>query len=89
MIIGEPFAVKGGSAINNDQWFPKFEAYQAAAKSIAEQFEAAFIPYQSIFDEALESASVQYWCPDGVHPSLAGAQLMAKHWMKAFDGLKK
>jgi lysophospholipase L1-like esterase len=87
LIIGEPFVVDGGTAIDNDKWFPKFEGYRIAAKRIAEEFKAAFIPYQTIFAEALKTAPVAYWCPDGVHPSLAGAQLMADAWFKAFKSL--
>ena len=83
LIIGEPFAVKGGSAIR-EGWYPAFDEYRAVAQKIAQEFKAAFIPYQSIFDQALELKPVEYWCPDGVHPSLAGAQLMADNWINAF-----
>jgi lysophospholipase L1-like esterase len=82
LIIGEPFAVNGISAVD-DSWFPAFDGYRQAAKDIAEQFGAYFIPYQSIFDEAQKKAPGVYWTADGVHPSLAGAQLMAAAWLKA------
>lgn len=82
LIIGEPFAVNGISAVDNS-WFPAFDGYREAAKDIATQFGAYFIPYQSIFDEAQKKAPGVYWTPDGVHPSLAGAQLMAAAWLKA------
>ncbi len=85
LIIGEPFAVKGGSAIH-DGW-SAFHEYRSVAKDLAEEFGAQFIPYQTIFDEALNSAPVSYWCPDGVHPSLAGAHLMKKAWMEAWSAL--
>lgn len=81
LIIGEPFAVKGVKAVD-DSWFPKFYEYQKAAKEIADQFDAVFIPYQSVFDKALKTAPGSYWTGDGVHPSLAGAQLMAHAWLK-------
>ena len=82
LIIGEPFAVNGVKSVDND-WFPKFYDYQKAAKEVAGQFDAVFIPYQSIFDKAMKSAPGSYWTGDGVHPSLAGAQLMAHGWLKA------
>jgi lysophospholipase L1-like esterase len=81
-IICEPFAVKGVKAVD-DKWYPEFYEYQKAAMDIAGIFEATFIPYQSIFDEAQKRAPGAYWTGDGVHPSLAGAQLMAEAWMKA------
>ena len=82
LIICEPFAVKGVKAVD-DKWYPEFFDYQKAAKDIARQFKATFIPFQSVFDEAQKRAPGSYWTGDGVHPSLAGAQLMAKAWMKA------
>lgn len=82
LIICEPFAVKGVKAVD-DKWYPEFYDYQKAAKDIAKQFGAVFIPYQKIYDEAQKKAPGAYWTGDGVHPTLAGAQLMAKAWMKA------
>ena len=82
LIIAEPFALRG-TAIKEDQWFPAFYAYQRVAKSIAEDYQATFIPLQSIFDNALKLAPISYWAPDGVHPTLAGAHLMAEAWLAA------
>lgn len=82
LIIGEPFALKGTSV--KPDWFPLFHEYRGVAKEIANEFNATFIPYQQIFDKALELAPVSYWVPDGVHPSIAGAQLMAGAVTQAF-----
>ena len=82
LIICEPFAVKGVKAVD-DKWYPEFYEYQKASKDIAAQFGAIFIPFQKIFDEAQKYAPGIYWTGDGVHPSLAGAQLMAKAWLAA------
>jgi lysophospholipase L1-like esterase len=81
LIICEPFAVPGVKAVD-DKWYPEFYSYQKTAREIADKFGAVFIPYQKIFDEALKHAPGSYWTPDGVHPSLAGAQLMASAWHK-------
>lgn len=85
LIIGEPFAVAGGRAIN-EKW-ANFDAYRQVAKEIATDYDAVFLPYHSIFAEALKSAPVDYWCPDGVHPSIAGAHLMAAAWMEGYRKL--
>ena len=84
LILGEPFAVAGGTAID-ERWYPAFNDYRAAAARVAEDYEAVFVPYQAVFDKALEMAPVDYWCPDGVHPSLAGAYLMAEAWLAALE----
>ncbi|WP_343693638.1 SGNH/GDSL hydrolase family protein [Chitinophaga sp.] len=82
LIIGEPFAVNHVRAVD-DKWFPAFNDYRAAAKEIAGKYDAVFIPYQEIMDKAQKSAPGSYWTGDGVHPSLAGAELMASSWLEA------
>ncbi|WP_342647684.1 SGNH/GDSL hydrolase family protein [Mucilaginibacter sp. CSA2-8R] len=81
LIIGEPFAVNGIKSVT-DQWFPKFNEYRQAAREIADSYNAVWIPYQSVFDEAQKTAPGSYWTADGVHPTLAGANLMAEAWLK-------
>lgn len=89
LIIGEPFVVRGGTAVGSPRWNTEFPAYQAACKKVAGEFKAAFIPYQSIFDGILNKGGAAYWCPDGVHPSLAGARLMANAWVTAYSEVKE
>jgi lysophospholipase L1-like esterase len=81
LVIGEPFAVIGIKAVD-EKWYPTFNEYRAAAKEIAEKYGATFIPYQSIFDKAQKTAPGSYWTGDGVHPSIAGAELMAASWLE-------
>lgn len=83
LIIGEPFAVADVKAVDAT-WFPRFNAYQAAARDLAGQFKATFIPYQSIFDQAAKAVPPVYWTHDGVHPSVAGSQLMAEAVLRNF-----
>lgn len=80
LVIGEPFAVNNVKAVS-DAWYPDFDGYRQAAREIATEFGAAFVPYQRVFDEACKVAPPSYWTGDGVHPSLAGAQLMAEAWL--------
>jgi len=82
LIICEPFALKGVKAVN-DSWYPTFDLFRKAARDIATEYKAAFVPWQAVADKALESAPAPYWSLDGVHPSVAGGELMAKAWMEA------
>jgi lysophospholipase L1-like esterase len=84
IIICEPFAVNGVKAVD-EKWYPEFYDYQKAARDIAAQFGAVFIPYQSIFEKAQKLAPGSYWTDDGVHPTLAGAQLMAEAWLSIIN----
>jgi lysophospholipase L1-like esterase len=82
LIIGEPYAIIGVKSVDAG-WYPAFNDYRHAAREIAESYGAVFIPYQNIYEKALQSAPGSYWTLDGVHPSLAGAELMAQAWMMA------
>lgn len=82
LIIGEPFAVNNVKAVTDD-WYPAFDEYRVAAREIAEEYRAVFIPYQRVFDEAAKKAPASFWTGDGVHTTLAGAQLMAEAWLQA------
>ena len=80
IIICEPFVLKTGAV--DDRWFPEFDRYRGVAKEMADEYGHKFIPFQSMFNKALKNAPADYWLPDGVHPSIAGAYLMAKEWLK-------
>ncbi len=82
LIIGEPFAVPGVKAVD-DKWYPEFPEYQKAAREMADSFGAVWIPYQHVFDNAQKKAPGKYWTDDGVHPNIAGIQLMATAWLEA------
>ncbi|MDR0430709.1 MAG: SGNH/GDSL hydrolase family protein [Tannerellaceae bacterium] len=82
-VICEPFALTGGSAIENERWFPMFDEYRTIAKKLASEFKAVFVPFQSGFDAAMKQAPARYWAYDGVHPGLPGRQLMANMWLEA------
>lgn len=79
IIIGEPFTIAGGTAIDPVKW-SEFAKYQEAARVIAKEFGLTFIPYQQIFDDAAKKGDNMVWGVDGVHPSMAGMQLMADKW---------
>ncbi len=85
LIIGEPYAVIGVKSVD-EKWYPAFDEYRKAARQIAASYNAVFIPYQSIYDKAQKLAPGAYWTVDGVHPTLAGARLMAHAWMEAVKG---
>lgn len=85
LIIGEPFAFAGIKYVNQS-WYPKFNEFRLTAREMADTYHATFIPYQSIFDDALKLAPAVYWSLDGVHPTVAGAGLMAKAWLEVVKG---
>lgn len=84
LVICEPFVLRCGHI--NEKWFPEFDHYRAAAKRVAETYHATFIPFQTMFDEAVQYAPPEHWANDGVHPTPAGASLMAYNWLRTVGG---
>lgn len=80
LVVCEPFVLRCGAV--SEDWFPEFDEYRAAALRVAERHEALFVPFQSAFDNALSIAPPAHWADDGVHPSAAGAALMAETWLR-------
>ncbi|MEL6712315.1 MAG: SGNH/GDSL hydrolase family protein [Planctomycetota bacterium] len=84
LVVCEPFVLHCGAV--SDDWFPEFDAYRAAARRVADEAGALFVPFHSAFEEALAEAPPEHWAPDGVHPSAAGAQRMAEVWLEVVHG---
>jgi lysophospholipase L1-like esterase len=84
LVICEPFVVLGGKKVD-ESWIKPMKQYQLAARKMADEFDATWVPFQAVFDEAVKHAPATYWSGDGVHPSMAGAQLMAEAWLKAIQ----
>ena len=82
IVLCEPFILAGGTALDS-RWEAEFSGYRDAANRIARDFNLIFVPFQKVFNEALKKAPAAYWGKDGIHPSLAGAELMAQTWLKA------
>ncbi len=58
-------------------------------RKLAREYADAFIPLDGIFDSEtirLKTAPT-YWANDGVHPSEAGAKLIAKKYLRAFKSI--
>lgn len=81
LVICEPFALRVGKV--SDAWFPGYAGYQAAARRIADEAQARFVPFQTMFDAAVKVAPPATWAADGIHPTPSGGMLMSHWWMKA------
>jgi lysophospholipase L1-like esterase len=51
-------------------------------KKLAVQYKAVYVGFQDVFTKACERAPADYWIWDGVHPTVAGHELMAREWLK-------
>ena len=56
IVICEPFVLRCGAI--TDDWFPEFDERRAAAKRVAEAAGATWVPFQTMFDEAVSDALI-------------------------------
>ena len=82
LVICEPFILTETRAVD-ESWVEPFSKFQEISAKLAKEFETKWVPFQKVFTEATKVAPATYWTADGVHPSIAGAQLMAEAWMKS------
>ncbi len=82
IVVCEPFVLMSGTVKQNqDKWFPEFDVRRGYAKEVAQQAEAIWVPFQTMFDEAVANgAKPESLAGDGVHPTPQGHELMAKTW---------
>jgi lysophospholipase L1-like esterase len=85
-VLCEPFILQVGRIKEN------WEAYhtdiikrQAVVRKLATKYDAVFVGFQRVFDDACRNAPAGYWIWDGVHPTVAGHELMAREWLKQIE----
>lgn len=83
-ILCEPFVLKGEATKEDYDMFLKVREYAKVVKLLAEEYSLHFLPLQKNLDEAAEKFGADKFLYDGVHPSLAGAGLIADAWLKLF-----
>jgi lysophospholipase L1-like esterase len=81
LVLLEPYVLNFGAV--GDDWIAEIDARRKVVRKLAKDFDAILIPTQDILNKAAKRASKEYWLADGVHPLLAGHQLIADAWLKA------
>ncbi len=79
LILMEPFVLECG--VVDKSWIAEIEERQAIVQKLSREFNAIFVPLQDIFDKKACETGGEYWLRDGVHPTLAGHQLIADQWV--------
>ena len=82
ILLMEPFVFPIGVA--NAEWLEEVKLRAAEVRRLAEKHGLAFLPLQERLEAAARDAGCQeFVLPDGVHPSLAGHQIIADAWLEA------
>lgn len=81
LVIGEPFLIREGAV--TEDWQVSFKPRQRVARDLADRFDATWVPFQSVFDQACRRSPASTWVLDGIHPTPAGYALMTDAWLDA------
>lgn len=81
IVVLEPFVLRTGAV--TDAWFPEFDQLRAACRRVSDHAGAQFIGLHEMFQERAARTSPAYWAADGVHPTAAGHEAIAREWINA------
>lgn len=89
IVICEPFILNTGATSEKwEAWQDRLQTYQEIAHTLSVEFNAVFVPLQKSFDEACTRAEPSFWLWDGVHPTPAGHELIAREWLDVVQNSK-
>ena len=78
IILCEPFLLLESNSLYRKDLNPKIDIVH----KLAEEYNTILVPLNTIFHEFCSLHPMEYWAPDGVHPTPAGHDLIAKSWIK-------
>jgi lysophospholipase L1-like esterase len=83
LVLGEPFILPVGPVKENlSAWQAAVAKRQTVVRTLAARFHAIVVGYQQVFQDACKRAPAEYWIWDGIHPTVAGHELMAREWLR-------
>lgn len=86
LVLGFPFLMSGSRTKNNwEVYVDDIKKRQAIVHNLSEKYNAVLVNFQQVFDEACQKAPLEYWIWDGVHPTVAGHELMARKWIEQVE----
>lgn len=84
--ILEPFVLNGPATESHFDTFHREVCLRAeSAKKVAEKYDLVFIPLQEKLDSLCSVCESTYWLGDGVHPTAAGHELIARELTAAIE----
>lgn len=87
-VIMEPFFGEAFKDQNMKEYYAEHIPHlQPVCRKVAEYYGAAFVPLQDMFNEYQKKTSPENIIWDGVHPTIAGHELIAREWFKAVEGM--
>lgn len=86
--VSKPWAEFGDDIYTNfSEWHTAVSERAEVSRRLAEKYKAVFVPMQKEMDNACLRAPAEHWSSDCIHPTHAGAEIMAREWLKATSHL--
>lgn len=90
IMLMEPFVLESKSRKEDWQDFRRaVEVRSQMARKISEKYNLTYISLQQKFDEVENNAVCDYWLRDGVHPTVAGKELIKVQWINGFEKIRE
>lgn len=80
LVLMDPFLLPDPP--DRKAWREDLEVRINTVRNLAKEYQAVYIPLDGLFYQAAINTSYNYWCFDGVHPTLAGHGLIANAWLQ-------
>ena len=84
IILMEPYLLTIEHIIS-DEMVKNFQPYQIAVQELSKYYDIIYVNTQKPLEEAALLSSTSYWCPDGIHPSPAGIEMLADLWTDGYS----
>ena len=84
IILCEPFVLSGTATAEHLAEFAAVRQYAEVVRALAEEYGLHFLPLQETLDQKAKEFPPACWLWDGVHPTRAGAKLIADEWLALF-----
>lgn len=83
-VLCEPFILPVNYVKENwEQWSAAMIYRRRIVRALAVEYHCVFVSLQDEFTSVSQNLSPEYWIWDGVHPTPAGHELIARQWLKA------
>lgn len=83
IVLCEPFLLSTKSRTEYAAEMIHLRQIQSILRDLGKRHRLTLVRFQAMFDRALARAPAETWAWDGVHPTYAGHELMAREWLRA------
>jgi lysophospholipase L1-like esterase len=83
LVLNQPFIFRNPSAEANwEEQHNDLDERQKIVEKISSDYNAIFVRLQDVFDSECKRAPAEYWIWDGIHPTVAGHEIIAREWIR-------